>query len=103
MKSLLLTLILVASSQAIAGDIQKWVDGEGVTHYGDKPASADQSNVETLTIEDSFDQQAYDEATERNDAREQRLSESDKENRKTEKEATKSEEERKEKLKTRRY
>jgi hypothetical protein len=95
--------MLVASSQAIAGDIQKWVDSEGVTHYGDKPAAADQSDVETLTIQDSFDQQAYDEATERNDAREKRLSESDKENRKVEKEATKEEDERKEKLKTRRY
>lgn len=102
-KLLLLVAMLVVSSQATAGDIKKWVDSEGLTHYGDKPAGIDQSDVETLNIEDTFDQQAYDEATERNDAREQRLKESDKENEKAEKESAKAEDERKEKLKTRRY
>ena len=103
MKLLLLIAMLVVSTQATAGDIKKWVDSEGLTHYGDKPADLDQSNVETLNIGDTFDQQAYDEAVGRNEAREERLKESDKENRKTEKETAKAEDERKEKLKTRRY
>lgn len=95
--------MLVVSSPAIAADIKKWIDSEGRTHYGDKPADVDPDYVETLKIEDTFDQQAYDEATERNEAREQRLKESDKENEKAEKEAAKAEEERKERLKTKRY
>lgn len=90
-------------STAMAADIKKWVDSDGRTHYGERPEGIEAEAVETLNIEDTFDQQAYDEAVQRNEEREKRLAESDKENAKAEKEAVKAEEERKERLKTRRY
>ncbi len=104
MKSgLLIVALSTMISIAMAADIKKWVDSDGRTHYGERPDGVEAEAVETLMIEDTFDQQAYDEAVQRNDEREKRLAESDKENEKAEKEAAKAEEERKERLKTRRY
>ena len=104
MRSLLLTAVIaIATSAAMAADIKKWIDEDGRVHYGDKPEGLAAEAVETLKIEDSFDQQAYDEALQRQQQREEDLAESDKEYEKQQKEATRQEEERKERLKTRRY
>jgi hypothetical protein len=103
MKLILLIAMLAVASIGSASEIKKWVDSEGGIHYGDKPETVEVEQIDTLKIDDSFDQQAYDEAVQRNEEREQRLEELDKENEKAEKEATKVEEERREKLRTRRY
>ena len=45
------TLILSASSAALAGDIYKWVDEDGNVHYGDKPVATQSTQLERLDID----------------------------------------------------
>ena len=53
--ALLLILVLVVSSAAIAAGVQKWVDKDGKTHYGAKPPQdvRSQSVDTSLTVSDS--------------------------------------------------
>jgi hypothetical protein len=65
MKTILFLLILTVSSVATGGTVEKWTDEQGRVHYGDKKAAKNIKGTETLKIEDTFDQQSYEEGMER--------------------------------------
>jgi hypothetical protein len=48
MRKLLFTLMLLASSLALAGTVYKWVDEDGVVHYSDQP----HQNAQKLQVHD---------------------------------------------------
>ena len=74
MKVLIPIALLFLVNTVTADEIKKWTDAEGRVHYGDKKAAIENpANVETLDIEDTFDQQAYDDAMERNRETEESL------------------------------
>ena len=66
MKLLILLFTLSLNMAASADTIQKWTDANGVVHYGDI-YSADhvEQRTESLTINNTFDQQSYDEGIQR--------------------------------------
>ena len=37
MRSLIVALLVLTSSLAVAGEVYKWIDTDGKVHYGDKP------------------------------------------------------------------
>lgn len=74
MKSLIPIALLILVNTGTADEIKKWTDAEGRVHYGDKKAVIeDPAKVETLDIEDTFDQQSYDDAMKRNRETEESL------------------------------
>lgn len=76
MKNILLVLMLTCLHPAAADEIRKWTDEDGRVHYGDRKAAVENpARVETLQVDDTFDQKAYDDAMERNRETEQSLKE----------------------------
>jgi hypothetical protein len=76
MKIILIVLMLSGLHLASADEITKWTDEEGRVHYGDRKARIENPiKVETLQVDDTFDQKAYDDAMERNRETEQSLKE----------------------------
>jgi hypothetical protein len=65
MKIILFLLILSASTLASVDTVKKWTDEKGKVHYGDIEAAEDVKKVETLKIEDTYDQQSYEEGIQR--------------------------------------
>ena len=65
MKIILFLLILSASTVASGDTVKKWTDEKGKVHYGDKKAAENIKGSETLIIEDTYDQQSYDEGIQR--------------------------------------
>ncbi|MEA1890051.1 MAG: DUF4124 domain-containing protein [Pseudomonadota bacterium] len=79
MKTILLLLILTASSVATGDVVKKWVDEKGKVHYGDKKAAEHVKESETLKIENTFDQQSFEEGEERHEETEEFADELEKE------------------------
>lgn len=76
MRTLYLILIIIAAPILHADEITKWIDEDGNVHYGDKKAVTDDAvEVEKLKVDDSFDQQSYDDAMQRNAETEKALEE----------------------------
>jgi hypothetical protein len=51
---------------AVSADtIQKWTDQNGIVHYGDFYSAKNAEKSETLKINNTFDQQSYDEGIQR--------------------------------------
>lgn len=65
MKSHFFLLTLTLSMAATADTVEKWTDEKGVVHYGDKNAAEYVKGAETLKIQNTYDQQSYDEGMER--------------------------------------
>jgi phage/plasmid-associated DNA primase len=65
MKIILFLLILSASTVASGDTVKKWTDEKGKVHYGDKKAAEYVEGTETLKIKDTYNQQSYDEGTQR--------------------------------------
>ena len=65
MKIILFLLILSVSSAATGDVVNKWTDENGKVHYGDKKAAKNVKGATTLKIEDTFDQQSYEEGIQR--------------------------------------
>lgn len=65
MKSYFFLLTLALSMAAAADTVEKWTDEKGVVHYGDKKAAEYVKGSETLKIQDTYDQQSYNEGMER--------------------------------------
>lgn len=66
MKILPALVILFACNTGLADTVQKWTDEMGQVHYGDNPPLATPHQIEQLEIEDSFDPEAFDQASKRN-------------------------------------
>ena len=62
MKLLALAVLLLSCTSGFPDTIQKWTDDAGQIHYGDSPPEANTQNIEQLLIENSFDQEAYEQA-----------------------------------------
>lgn len=75
MRSALLTSLLVVSPLVTADTVHKWIDEKGQVHYGTEAPDDPSRRVETLRIENTFDQQAYEEAVQRNAETEEALRE----------------------------
>jgi hypothetical protein len=67
MRYIILTLLLSAISATHADVIKKWVDEKGVVHYGDRRASDEAKDAETVRIKDTFDEEAYQEGLRRHE------------------------------------
>ena len=78
MKTLFCLLILTLSSVASGDTVKKWVDEKGVVHYSDGEA-AENVKAETLKIENTYDQEAYEEGLKRHEETEQFADEYEKE------------------------
>jgi len=65
MKSYFFLLTLTLSLAATADTIKKWTDEKGVIHYSDKKSAEHVKGSETLEIQDTYDQQSYDEGIDR--------------------------------------
>lgn len=65
MKIIIILLSLCVSMITMADTIKKWTDKDGVVHYGDPEAAEHIKGTTTLKLEDSFDEQAYQEGVER--------------------------------------
>lgn len=78
MKTLFCLLILTLSSVASGDTVKKWVDEKGVVHYSDGEA-AENVKAETLKIENTYDQEAYEEGIKRHEETEQFADEYEKE------------------------
>lgn len=78
MKTLFFLLVLTLPSLANGDTIKKWVDEKGVVHYSDGEA-AENVEAETLKIENTYDQEAYDEGVKRHQETEKFADEYEKE------------------------
>jgi len=67
--------LLVVSPLVTADTVHKWIDEKGQVHYGTEAPDDPSRRVETLRIENTFDQQAYEEAVQRNAETEEALRE----------------------------
>jgi len=65
MKTILFLLILTVSSVATGDTVKKWTDESGIVHYGDEKAAEYVKGTKTLKIQDTYDQQSYDDGMER--------------------------------------
>jgi hypothetical protein len=65
MKIIFFLLILSVTSAATGDVVKKWTDEKGQVHYGDKKAAEDVKGAKTIKIEDTFDQQSYEEGIQR--------------------------------------
>ena len=65
MKIILFLLILSASTIASGDTVKRWTDDKGNVHYGDKKAAEYVEGTETLKIKDTYNQQSYEEGTQR--------------------------------------
>ena len=65
MKILCFFLFFTLPFAATAETVKKWVDEKGIVHYGDKKAAATVKDAKTLKIEDTFDENAYEEGMQR--------------------------------------
>lgn len=65
MKLLILLFTLSLTIAASADTIQKWTDKNGIVHYGDIYSADYVERSETLKINNSFNQQSYDEGMQR--------------------------------------
>ena len=65
MKSILFLFILTLSAAANSDTVRKWVDEKGVVHYSDGEAAENIKGAETLKLENTYDQEAYDEGLKR--------------------------------------
>lgn len=79
MKIILFLLILTVSSVATGDIVKKWIDEKGKVHYGDEKASKNVKGSETLIIEDTYDQQSYEEGLQRHNETEKLADEFEKE------------------------
>ena len=76
MKKLFLIFAILIAPMVQAEEIKKWIDENGQVHYGDKKAVTDNAvEVEKLKVDDTFDQQSYDDAMQRNAETEKALEE----------------------------
>lgn len=75
MRSAVLAFLLVVSPLVTADTVHKWIDEKGQVHYGTEAPDDPSRRVETLRIENTFDQQAYEEAVQRNAETEEALRE----------------------------
>ena len=66
MKKLTALIILFVCNTGFTDTIQKWTDESGQVHYGDTPPLAAPLQIEQLTIVDSFDPEAFNQAKKRN-------------------------------------
>lgn len=86
MKKLFLIFAILFAPVLQADEIKKWIDDDGVVHYGDKKAdTGDAVEVEKFKADDSFDQKSYDDAMQRNAETEKSLDEYQKEREEKEK------------------
>jgi hypothetical protein len=93
MKSILFLLILTLSFIAYGDTVRKWVDEKGVVHYSDGEAAENIKGAETLKLENTFDQEAYEEGIKRHEETEKFAEEYEKERLKEEEEREKIEQE----------
>ena len=93
MKGILFLLILTLSSIANGDTVRKWVDEKGVVHYSDGEAAENIKGAETLKLENTFDQDAYEEGLKRHQETEKFADEYERERIKEEQERAKIEQE----------
>ena len=86
MKSILFLLILILSTIANGDTVRKWVDEKGVVHYSDGEAAQNIEGVETLKLENTYDQEAYEEGLKRHEETEKFADEYERERLKEEEE-----------------
>ena len=86
MKSILFLLILILSTIANGDTVRKWVDEKGVVHYSDGEAAENIEGVETLKLENTYDQEAYEEGLKRHEETEKFADEYERERLKEEEE-----------------
>lgn len=79
MKSILFLFILTLSTIANGDTVRKWVDEKGVVHYSDGEAAENIEGVETLKLENTYDQEAYEEGVKRHEETEKFADEYEKE------------------------
>jgi hypothetical protein len=65
MKIFIFLITLALSATSTADTIKKWTDKDGTVHYGDQEAAENVDKAKSLNIDDTFDQQAYEEGVER--------------------------------------
>jgi hypothetical protein len=65
MKSHIFLLTLFLPMAATADSVNKWIDDQGKVHYGDKKAVEHIEGTKTIKIQDTYDQQSYEEGIER--------------------------------------
>jgi hypothetical protein len=99
MKFYILLLACCIPHFAMCDEVKKWVDESGQVHYGNLPPDELPVEVEKVEIQDSFDQQEYENAAQRNKETEQSLKEYETERKKAEKEAARAEAERRANIK----
>lgn len=99
MKFLILLLTCCLPLAALGDEVKRWVDENGQVHYGNLPPDELPVEVEKVDIQDSFDQQEYENAEQRNKETEQSLKEYETERKKAEKEAARAEAERRANIK----
>jgi hypothetical protein len=68
MRSFATLVLLLACTNSFSDIIQKWTDGSGQIHYGDRPPTAPPHQLEQLEIKNGFDPIAYEQALIRNSA-----------------------------------
>ena len=86
MKSILFLLILTLSSAANGDTVRKWVDEKGVVHYSDREDAGNIEGAETLKLENTYNQEAYEEGLKRHEETEKLADEYERERLKAEEE-----------------
>ena len=66
MRSIALLLCLSLSTAASPDTVQKWVDSEGMVHYGDTPPKETPRQLELMNIQNNFDVREFESAIKRN-------------------------------------
>ena len=89
MKSILFLLILTLSTVANSDTVRKWVDEKGVVHYSDGEAAENIKGAQTIKLESTYDQEAYEEGIKRHEENEKFAEEYEKERLKEEEEREK--------------
>ena len=92
-------ILALFSFSASAEEVNKWVDEKGKVHYGNVAPEAEAEPVKKLEIQDTFDQQEYEKAKERQKGVEQFGDELEKERKAEEKKKAEEEAERKANIK----
>lgn len=65
MKIILYALLVSLPVISSADTVNKWTGKDGKTHYGDKMAAKHVKGKDALNIQDTYDQQSYDEGVQR--------------------------------------